>query len=73
MYGRRMNRAFASDALILQLNKSKNTIVEPEYQKVLRRVEFLGPLRSTKKFPVRVGVNILLFLSVTLLNEAYMT
>ena len=42
MYGRRMNRAFASDALILQLNKSKNTIVEPEYQKVLRRVEFPG-------------------------------
>ena len=40
MYGRRMNRAFASDALILQLNKSKNNIVEPEYQKVLRRVEF---------------------------------
>ena len=35
MHGRRMNRA-----LILQLNKSENTIVEPEYQKVLRRVEF---------------------------------
>ena len=40
MYGRRMNRAFASDALILQLNKSKTTIVEPEYQNVLRHVEF---------------------------------
>ena len=40
MYSRRMNSAFASDALILQLNKSKTTIVEPEYQNVLRRVEF---------------------------------
>ena len=72
MYGRRMNRAFASDALILQLNKSKNNIVEPEYQKVLRRVEF--PVHwGQQKFPVRVGVSILLSLSVTLLNEAYMT
>ena len=40
MHGGRMNRALASDALILQLNKSKTTIVEPEYQKVLRLVEF---------------------------------
>ena len=50
MYGRRMNRAFASDALILQLNKSKTTIVEPEYQKVLRRVEFPGHWGQQKNF-----------------------
>ena len=41
MYGRRMNRAFPSDALILQLNKSKNTIVEPEHQKVLFKTRAL--------------------------------
>ena len=50
MYGRRMNRAFASDALILQLNKSKNTIVEPECEKELRRVEFPGHWGQQKSF-----------------------
>ena len=40
-------------------------------EQITRRVEF--PVHwGQQKIPVRVGVSILLFLSVKLLNEAYM-